>query len=461
MTAVLQAQREALDLASPVQLRGTVSEIVGLAVHAVDFNAPTGSLARIMPQSGRGPGVRAEVVGFDRHKSVLMLLGPTQGIGRGDRVVSEQVVPIFRVGAGLIGRVLDGLGEPIDGKGAIPHAHFQPLLAASVDALQRPRIDQPLAVGVRAIDAMTPIGRGQRVGIFASPGLGKSTLLGMMARHTDADVSVIALIGERGREVREFIDGHLADEGLSRSVVVCATSDEPAVKRLRAAQVALAVAEFFRDQGKDVLLIMDSLTRFCQAQRQVGLAAGEPPTTRGYPPSVFSLLPLLLERCGRTTRGSITGFFAVLTEGDELNDPVADAARGVLDGHISLSRRLAEQGHWPAIDVLASVSRVADEVTAREHTAARARVVRLLSAYRDVEDLLNIGAYASGSNTDFDLAIAAKPAIDQLLQQGRHEVKGAADFARTSEQLIALIRQLDALRAKLPGGKAQRPVGPR
>jgi flagellum-specific ATP synthase len=461
MSAVLQAQRDALDLASPVQVRGTVSEIVGLAVHAVDFNAPTGSLARIVPHGGRGPTMLAEVVGFDRDKSVLMLLDNAHGIRRGDRVVSEQIVPVLRVGDGLIGRVLDGLGQPGDGGGPVADAHLRPLLAMPVDPLKRPRIDQPLAVGVRAIDAMTPIGRGQRIGIFASPGLGKSTLLGMMARHTDADVSVIALIGERGREVREFIDGHLAGEGLARSVVVCATSDEPAVKRLRAAQVALAVAEFFRDQGKDVLLIMDSLTRFCQAQRQVGLAAGEPPTTRGYPPSVFSMLPLLLERCGRTPRGSITGFFAVLTEGDELNDPVADAARGVLDGHISLSRRLAEQGHWPAIDVLASVSRVADEVTSREHTAARARVVRMLSAYRDVEDLLNIGAYAGGSNGDFDLAIAAKPAIDQLLQQGRHEVKGAADFARTGEQLLALTRQLDAIRTKLPGSRAQRPVGPR
>ncbi len=458
---ILESQREAIDLASPMRLRGTVSEVVGLAVHVTDFNAPTGALARIVTQRGRGPSVQAEVVGFDREKCVLIPLGETQGVRRGDRVISEQFVPVIRVGDKLVGRVINGLGEPMDGCGPLGEGRLKPLLSGPADPLNRPRIDQPLAVGVRAIDSMVSIGRGQRIGIFASPGLGKSTLLGMMARHTDADVTVIALVGERGREVREFIDGHLGAEGLSRSVVVCATSDESAVKRLRAAHVAVSAAEFFRDQGKDVLLIMDSLTRFCQAQRQVGLAAGEPPTTRGYPPSVFSSLPCLLERCGRTSRGSITGFFAVLTEGDEMNDPVADAARGVLDGHIGLSRRLAEQGHWPAIDVLSSVSRVADEVASREHAAARARVVRLLSAYRQVEDLLNIGAYASGSNDDFDLAIAAKPAIDQFLQQGRHEVKGAADFQRTSQQLIALTGQFDALRQKFAGGRRARAVGPR
>lgn len=459
--AVLDAHREALDLASPVQLRGTVSEVVGLAVHATAFHAPTGSLARILTRRGRGASVRAEVVGFDRHKSILMPLADTHGIRPGDRVISEQFVPVLRVGDDLVGRVIDGMGEPMDGLGPLAGGRLRPLNSGSVDAMGRPRIDQPLAVGVRAIDAMASIGRGQRVGIFASPGLGKSTLLGMMARHTAADVTVIALVGERGREVREFIEGHLAAEGLSRSVVVCATSDESAVKRLRAAHVAVSVAEFFRDQGKDVLLIMDSLTRFCQAQRQVGLAAGEPPTTRGYPPSVFSMLPHLLERCGRTSTGSITGFFAVLTEGDEMNDPVADAARGVLDGHIGLSRRMAEQGHWPAIDVLASVSRVVDDVTSREHRTARAQVIKLLSAYRQVEDLLNIGAYASGSNNDFDLAIAAKPAIDQFLEQGRHEVKGAADFERTSQQLIALTGQFESLRQKVGGTRRPQAMGPR
>jgi FliI/YscN family ATPase len=315
--------------------------------------------------------------------------------------------------------------------------------------MNRPLIDAPLATGVRAIDAVLSVGRGQRLGVFSAPGVGKSTLLATMARHTSADVSVIALIGERGREVRDFIENGLGDEGLARSVVVCATGDEPALLRIRAASAANTVAEFFRDRGADVLLIMDSVTRFCQAQRQVGLAAGEPPATKGYPPSVFATLPVLLERSGRTGRGSITGFYAVLVEGDDMNEPVADAARGILDGHVVLSRALAAKGHYPAIDVLESISRVADDVTAAEHQAARRDVLKLVNAYRQVEDLLNIGAYAAGSNPEFDAAIACKPAIDQLLQQGRKEVTGRAEFDRTRKQLLALAGQIQLARKQL------------
>ncbi|MCC7145081.1 MAG: FliI/YscN family ATPase [Phycisphaeraceae bacterium] len=450
----------AIDLADPLQMRGTVAEVLGLAVHVADLTAPIGAMTRILTQGGHGPVVEAEVVGFNNEQTVLMPLGPTQGIRRGDSVLSEQSVPLVRVGHSLRGRVLSASGQPIDGKGPLTQTSLRPLAAVPIDPLERPSINVPLAVGIRAVDAMTSLGRGQRIGIFASPGLGKSTLLGMMARHTAADVSVIALVGERGREVRDFVDHHLGPDGLARSVVVCATSDEPAVRRIRAALLATAVAEYFRQEGLDVLLIMDSLTRFCQAQRQVGLSAGEPPTTRGYPPSVFAILPTLLERCGRTNQGSITGLFAVLTEGDELTDPVADASRGILDGHIQLSRRLAQQAHWPAIDVLASISRVADDVISREHRAARDQVIRLLSAYHQVEDLLNIGAYASGSNSDFDLAIAAKPAIDQFLQQGRHEVQGTADFARTGQQLLALNIQIENLRKQMSRQRPAPPPGP-
>ena len=326
--------------------------------------------------------------------------------------------------------------------------------------MNRPLIDQALATGVRAIDALISVGRGQRLGVFAAPGIGKSTLLGTMVRHTAADVSVVALVGERGREVRDFIGNHLGDEGMAHSIVVAATSDEPALMRIRAAKVANSIAEHFRDMGMDVLLIMDSVTRFCHAQRQIGLAVGEPPATRSYPPSVFAMLPKLLERAGRTDKGSITGMYAVLVEGDEVTDPIADAARGILDGHVQLSRDLAHQGHWPAIDVLESISRVADDVTGPAQQAARTDVLRLVSAYRQVEDLLNIGAYAAGSNGDFDLAIAIKPAIDQLLQQGRAEVVGAADFNRTTSQLLALATKIQNTQKRFTKQTTQAPQGP-
>jgi len=440
---ILREQMQLLDHVAPLELRGAVAEVRGLALAIADLPAPVGSSITIHPRIGGGEPIPGEVIGFENQHTLVMPLGTTQGIRRGDRVVAGHQAQTVRVGESLLGRVLNGMGEPIDGLGRVADAVPRSIYAKPIEPLDRKLIDTPLATGVRAIDAMTPLGRGQRVGIFAAPGLGKSTLLGTMAKHTAADVSVLALVGERGREVKDFIENVLGEEGLARSVVVVATSDEPALLRLRAAHVATTIAEYFRDAGLDVLLLMDSITRFCHAQRQVGLAAGEPPATKGYPPSVFAMLPTLLERSGRTNDGSITGLYSVLVEGDDFAEPIADACRGVLDGHIQLARRLAERGHYPAIDVLSSISRTANEITSPKHRQARTQVVRLLSAYNQVEELLNIGAYAPGSNEDFDLAIASKPAIDQLLVQGKGEVKGAADFKKTEAQLFAVTQQIE------------------
>lgn len=388
---VLAEQTEMLGAAAALELRGTVSELRGLAVSVADLPVPIGAHVRIINPGDEDRAVDGEVIGFDQEQTLVMPLGETAGIRRGDTVIAGQHAQTVRVGDALLGRVLDGMGRPIDAQGPLLDTVTRPLNPEPVDALDRPLIDEPLATGVRAVDAFTSVGRGQRLGVFASPGVGKSTLLGMMAKHTAADVTVIALVGERGREVRDFIDKTLGPEGLARSVVVCATGDEPALLRIRCAMVAASIAEYFRDSGLDVLLIMDSVTRFCQAQRQVGLAAGEPPATKGYPPSVFAMLPRLLERSGRTSRGSITGLYSVLVEGDDINEPISDACRGILDGHIALSRDLAEQGHYPAIDILGSISRVADDVIAADHQTARRDVVKLIAAYRRVEDLLNIG----------------------------------------------------------------------
>ena len=460
MTTVLAQQLAMIDQAALVELHGTVQEVRGLAVRVGGFAAPIGALARIRPRDGTAAELDGEVVGFADDQTVIMPFSSTRGIRRGDRVTARRFGQTVPVGDALLGRVLDGLGRPIDGAGPLRDTAQRPLQPAPLDPMDRPLIDQPLATGVRAVDALISIGRGQRVGIFSQPGVGKSTLLAMMARNTEADVSVIALVGERGREVRDFLDNQLSAEGLARAVVVCATGDEPAVLRIRAAQVAAAIAEHFRDAGRDVLFLMDSITRFCQAQRQVGLSAGEPPATKGYPPSVFAMLPVLVERSGRLRHGSITGLYAVLVEGDELMDPIADAARGVFDGHIALTRDLANRGHWPAINVLESISRVAVDVTDRQHQRARVDVLRLLGAYQQVEDLLNIGAYAAGSNPDFDLAIACKPAIDTLLQQGMREVSGKADFDRSRKQLLALRQHIDTVKKQLQRTAPSGPQGP-
>jgi flagellum-specific ATP synthase len=426
-----------------MQLTGSVAQVQGLTLRVTDLALPIGAMVRITAAAGDIPG---EVVGFDHEQAVVMPLGDTVGIRRGDRVISTSAAPLAEVSPDMLGRVVDGLGRPVDGKGPLREILHRPLRPAPIAAMERVPIDQPLGTGVRAIDTLLTAGRGQRLGIFAGPGIGKSTLLGMMCKNTDADVSVVALIGERGREVQEFLAHSLGERGMERTVIVTATGDEPALMRIRAALLATSIAEFYRDQGADVLLLMDSVTRFAQALRQVGLAAGEPPATRGYTPSVFAALPSLLERSGRTTAGSITGFYTILVEGDDLTEPISDACRGILDGHIVLSRDIANKGHWPAIDVLHSISRVARQVTDRPHDAARSQVLRLVSAYREVEDLVNIGAYASGANPDFDLAIELKPAIDLLLRQSSED---AANFDTSRKQLMALAAQINQASVKL------------
>ena len=475
MTTILSEQIKMLDHAAAMELRGTVTQVRGLTVRVSDLPVPVGALIRIKPKSGSSrassgldaPGeaeahqsIFGEVVAFDHDQTIVIPLGTTAGICRGDIVVAEQFHPMVRVGRDLLGRVLDAQGDPIDGAGPMRDRVTRPLTRTPIEPMERPLIDTPLITGIRAIDAFLTVGCGQRLGVFAAPGVGKSILLGMMARNTAAAVNVIALVGERGREVVDFVDNQLGPDGLARSVVICATSDEPALSRVRAALVATVIAEYFRDEGHDVLLMMDSLTRYCHALRQIGLSAGEPPTTKGYPPSMFSQIPALLERCGRTTRGSITGLFAVLVEGDDMDDPVADAARGVLDGHVVLSRKLASRGHWPAIDLLQSISRIADDVTDTTHQAARNEVLRLINAYEEVEDLLNIGAYASGTNPECDVAIECKPAIDRFVRQGRRETVDRDDGDRTSKQLHALMQQVNQTRKKFQHAASQVPAGP-
>ncbi|NLW16923.1 MAG: flagellar protein export ATPase FliI, partial [Firmicutes bacterium] len=361
--------------------------------------------------------VLAEVVGFRDDSVLLMPLGGADGLAPGSLVEATGRPLQVAVGEDLLGRVLDGLGNVLDEGEPILSRTFYPLMAEPPHPLTRPRIDQVLSTGVRAIDSLLTVGIGQRLGIFAGSGVGKSTLLGMIARNSQADVNVIGLIGERGREVREFIERDLGPEGMARSVVVVATSDQPALVRLKGAFVATAIAEYFRDQGQNVMLMVDSLTRFAMAQREVGLSIGEPPTSRGYTPSVFSLLPRLLERSGRAEEGSITAFYTVLVDGDDMNEPITDAVRGILDGHIVLSRDLANRGHYPAIDPLASISRLFMELASPEQREAANRARRLLAVYRENQDLINIGAYKAGGNPEIDEAIERLPAINGVLQQ--------------------------------------------
>ncbi|CAA7602965.1 H+-transporting two-sector ATPase [Acididesulfobacillus acetoxydans] len=398
--------------------RGRVERIVGLMIEAAGPRAGVGEYCLI--RTRRGSEIPAEVVGF-RHRTTLLLpLAEAEGIAPGDRVIPQEGTLKVAVGPALLGRVLDGLGRPCDGRALVTDTSY-PLFNRPPDALLRPRIRDGLSVGVRAIDGLLTIGRGQRIGIFSGSGVGKSTLLGMMARNTTAGVNVIGLVGERGRELREFIEKDLGSEGLRRSVVVVATSDQPALVRLKAAFTATAVAEYFRDRGEDVLLMMDSVTRFAMAQREVGLTAGEPPATRGYPPSVFALLPKLLERAGMSERGSITGIYTVLVDGDDHNEPIADAVRGILDGHIVLTRELAGQNHYPAIDILQSVSRVMSDVVGQEHRESAAAVRERLAVYEHAKDLIDIGAYVNGSNPRIDEAIRCNERIRKFLRQGIDE----------------------------------------
>lgn len=420
---------------NPVKRTGKVYQIVGLTVEGEGPAANLGEHCLIKVAETAEP-LSAEVVGFKSGRILLMPLGEMSGISPGCEIIATGEKLQVQVGPELLGRVLDGLGRPMDGKGPINTNSYRPLAASPPNPLQRKRINTPLALGIRSIDALLTCGRGQRIGIFAGSGVGKSTLLGMIARNTDADVNVIALIGERGREVRDFIERDLGTEGLARSVVVVATSDQPALVRIKGAMVATAIAEYFRDLGNDVMLMMDSVTRFAIAQREVGLAVGEPPTTRGYTPSVFSLLPKLLERSGTAASGSITGLYTVLVEGDDMNEPIADAVRGILDGHIVLSRQLAHLNHYPAIDVLSSVSRLMVELVSGEHSQSAGQLRSILATYYNNEDLLNIGAYAPGSNPQIDAAIQMIGPVNEFLCQ---KVEEKCSYADTIARLITMM----------------------
>ena len=426
---------DAVDQCISIKLTGKVTQVIGLVIESQGPVVSVGELCYIHSHFPDMPPVPAEVVGFREGYVMLMPVGEMQGIGPGCEVVSAQKTLQVKVGDMLLGRVLDGLGNPMDDKGPILSDLEYPLQAPPPPPLTRPRIKESLYVGVRAIDGLITMGQGQRIGIMAGSGVGKSTLLSMIARNTEADISVIALVGERGREVRDFIERDLGEEGLKRSVVVVATSDQPALVRIKGAMTATAIAEYFRDQGHKVILMMDSVTRFAMAQREVGLTIGEPPATRGYTPSVFALLPRLLERAGTSDTGSITGIYTVLVDGDDMNDPIADAVRSILDGHIVLSRAIAAQNHFPAIDILPSVSRVMNEVVTKEHLKAAQQMRSLMAVYKDAEDLIHIGAYVKGSSAKIDEAIQKIDSINDFLCQDIFEVD---TYETTEEKLLGI-----------------------
>lgn len=419
-----------------VKYSGRVSQVVGLTIESIGPAVNLGEICHIYPLKSQAPIV-AEVVGFKDNKVSLMPLGDMSGIGPGSRVEATGKSLTVKVDDSLLGRILDGMGNPIDNQKLIDSKLYYPVENTPPNPLTRKMIDEVLPLGIKCIDGLLTIGKGQRVGIFAGSGVGKSTLMGMIARNTKADVNVIALIGERGREVREFIENDLQEEGLRRSVVVVATSDQPALVRLKAAQLATSIAEYFRDQGKDVMLLMDSLTRYAMAQREVGLAVGEPPVTRGYTPSVFAIMPKLLERAGTSDIGSITGMYTVLVDGDDMNEPVADTVRGILDGHIVLSRALANKNHYPAVDVLASISRVMPNIVDNDQKQFSNEIKSLMAVYKEAEDLINIGAYTRGSNQNIDMAIEKINFINSFLRQATHEKVEMDEVLANMRNIIA------------------------
>ena len=431
----LNKYQSCLDAACTIQANGKVTNIIGLVIEAQGPVSKLGTVCDIYTK-GDTHKITAEVLGFRDNRVLMMPLEEIRGIGPGCQVVAKQHRAIVPVGPALLGRVIDGLGNPIDNKGPILAENEYPIYGAPINPLSRKRISQPLDLGIRAINGLLTVGCGQRIGIFSGSGVGKSVLLGMIARKTKADVNVIALIGERGRELNEFIEKELGDEGLKRSVIVVATSDHLPLIRMRGAFIATAIAEFFRDQGKHVNLMMDSVTRFAMAQREIGLALGEPPTTKGYTPSVFTLLPKLCERAGTSAnRGTITGLYTVLVEGDDTNEPIADALRSILDGHINLTRDLAAQNHYPAIDVLTSISRVMDDIVDPDQRQNANKLKETMATYRKAEDLINIGAYVSGSNPKIDYAIEMIEKINDYLKQ---EIDQITNFDDSISQLAKL-----------------------
>ncbi|MDP9173015.1 MAG: FliI/YscN family ATPase [Planctomycetota bacterium] len=453
----LSAQIDAVANALPFRVVGQVQSISGLTIEANDLALPVGALCGIRSFGGRESV--AEVIGFRHDCTLLMSLGSTGGISRGDKIENITAAPSINCTHRLLGRVLNGFGQPIDGKGSLPMGQMRRLDSRCTDPMDRRHIDAPISTSVRAIDALHTCGMGQRMGIFSGPGVGKSTLLSQIARHTSADITVVALIGERGREVQDFLVKSLGPEGLKRCVVVVSTSDEPALLRVRSTKVACTIAEYFRDQGKNVLLLMDSLTRLCHAQRQIGLAAHEPPATKGFPPSVFSMLPEILERAGKTTQGSITGFYTVLVEGDDFNEPIPDAVKGIVDGHLWLTRALANRGHYPALDVLQSISRVRGDVTSPQQLRQAKRLLSLAAVYQDIEDMVNIGAYTPGANPEFDLAVQVHAKILQFLQQESGSPVTLEQSRKQLEDLSNWIDQIEkVIRAQAQKG-AVRPAG--
>lgn len=417
-----------------VKVNGKVTQVIGLVLESIGPNCTLGDVCIIKSRDGEEVCL-SEVVGFRDNRVLSMILGDATRVGPGSEIVATGRPLSVRVGPGMLGRVIDGLGRPMDGKGSLPPGETKSIYNAPPNPLERRRISRAIVTGIRSIDALLTCGKGQRVGIFAGSGVGKSVALGMVARKTSADVNVIALVGERGREVAEFLDTELGPEGLRRSVVVVATSDQAPLIRLKAAFMATTIAEHFRDAGLDVMLLMDSVTRLAMAQREVGLAIGEPPTSKGYTPSVFAMLPRLLERAGNARLGSITALYTVLVEGDDMTEPVADAVRSILDGHIVLSRRLASAGHYPAVDILESVSRVMPSITTDVHRKAVHRVVDMMATYREAEDLINIGAYVKGSNPRIDEALRNWDKIREFLRQRSDE---PADFNDSIARLISL-----------------------
>ncbi len=414
---------------------GKVVNVVGLTIESVGPDARLGDVCRIVPDTAEAEPVMAAVVGFRDRRTLLMPLDQVEGIRLGCSVENTGYPLTVTVSEELLGKTLNGLGQPVDG---VPvRGGNYPVEAPPPDPLRREIIDTVLPLGVRAVDGIMTVGKGQRIGIFAGSGVGKSTLMGMFARNTKADINVIALIGERGREVREFIERDLGEEGMRRSVVVVATSDRPALERKKAALTATAIAEYFRDRGKDVLLMMDSLTRFSMAQREIGLASGEPPVSRGYPPSVYSEMPRLLERAGRSDVGSITGLYTVLVDGDDFNEPITDTARSILDGHIMLNRKLVHKNHYPAIDVLQSISRCMSQIAAREHKRLAGKLKNVLATYNEAEDLINIGAYKSGSNPEIDYAISMIGQVNRFLQQEVDEKVSFEESVSRLEEMFA------------------------